>query len=197
MIIFIDRQHSGKPNRITDRGASFDLNQDGTISTEEQEAIWTGRIAIELEIILLGMGFRVLPISDGTYSQRHQRVNSYVSQIQDSEYVYLALHLNSGGGDYSSFFHHYSSTKGSSLAKFMANEMEASFPEIKDHRAIKASPSDWTKNAWNTIKGVGKPVAICCEPLFMDTHWKLLKPENIQKIALAMARGIAEWNGND
>ena len=69
MIVFIDRQHSGKPNKINDRGASRDVNGDGKITAEEKEAIWTARISIELEIALLDMGINVMPISDGTYSQ--------------------------------------------------------------------------------------------------------------------------------
>ena len=50
MIVFIDRQHSGKPSKINDRGASKDINGDGEITAEELEAIWTGRLEIELEV---------------------------------------------------------------------------------------------------------------------------------------------------
>ena len=39
MLIFLDRQHSGKPKRVSDRGAGQDLDGDGVISWEEKEAM--------------------------------------------------------------------------------------------------------------------------------------------------------------
>ena len=77
MLIFIDRQHAGKPKRPSDRGAGQDLDGDGKVSWWEKEAIWTGKLSIELEILLLEMGYDVLPISDGSYQTRHARVNNY------------------------------------------------------------------------------------------------------------------------
>ena len=122
MIVFIDRQHAGKPSKINDRGASRDINGDGEITAEELEAIWTARIAINLEIRLLDMGISVMPISDGTYSKRHERVNQY-ADMHPGPWVYLAMHLNSGGGNYGSYFYDYRSTKGQQLATIMANKL--------------------------------------------------------------------------
>ena len=34
MIVFIDRQHAGKPNKLDDRGASVDVDGDGKIDSE-------------------------------------------------------------------------------------------------------------------------------------------------------------------
>ena len=65
MLIFLDRQHAGKPNRLSDRGAGLDLNNNGLVDWWEKEAIWTGILSIELELLLLEMGCDVLPISDG------------------------------------------------------------------------------------------------------------------------------------
>lgn len=191
MLVCIDRQHSGKPNRLSDRGASQDLDGDGVISWAEKEAIWTGRIAIELEILLLEMGYDVLPISDGDYKSRHERVNQYSQGHLDC--IYLALHLNAGGGDYGSFFHHYASVAGRELAQSIADSLHQSLPNINSCKAIAARSEDWTKNAWNTIKGVGRPVAICCEPLFMDTHQNLLNHHGIKQISLGIAQGIKNW----
>ncbi len=190
MLVFLDRQHAGKPKRLSDRGAGQDLDGDGVISWEEKEAIWTGKLSIELEILLLGLGYDVMTISDGDYRERHNRVNQYSYGIQES--IYLALHLNSGGGKYGSFFYHHSSTKGRELSKQMAKSLYDQI-EISDTKAIPCASGDWTKNAWNTIKGVGRPVAICCEPIFMDTHKHFLTDEGIKLIALGMASGIQSW----
>ena len=75
MIVFIDRQHAGKPDKLADRGAAVDLDGD---STPEREAIITGKIAIELEKILIMLGVDVMPISDGTY---HPPPNTPLSLI--------------------------------------------------------------------------------------------------------------------
>lgn len=191
MLVFIDRQHSGKPNILSDRGASQDLDGDGVISWAEKEAIWTGRMAIELEILLLEMGYDVLPISDGSYKYRHQRVNYYSEGKTNT--IYLALHLNAGGGEYGSFFYHYASSQGRQLAGMMADSLYRTVSTINDTKAIPAKSQDWTANAWNTIKGVGRPVAICCEPIFMDTHHNLLNPHGIKQISIGMAQGIKNW----
>ena len=194
MIVFIDRQHSGKPNKINDRGASRDVNGDGKITAEEKEAIWTARISIELEIALLDMGINVMPISDGTYSQRHARVNDYANR-HPGPWVYLAMHLNSGGGNYGSYFYDYRSSQGQQLATILSKELK-SVIDINT-KALPANPDNWTKNAFYTIRHVQRPVAICCEPFFMDTHQNLLSIPNIKKISTSMALALRAWGKND
>ena len=53
MIVFIDRQHAGKPNKMADRGAAVDIDGD---ATPELEAIITGHLSIELENLLIVTG---------------------------------------------------------------------------------------------------------------------------------------------
>ena len=196
MLVFIDRQHSGKPNKLNDRGACADIDNNGKKDTHELEAVFTGKIAIELEIALLCYGIDVLPISDGLYSKRHQRVNEYAA-MYDGPMVYLAMHLSAGGGDYGAFFYDWRSEKGLHLANFMCTELKT-LPQIQKCKPIAAKPEDWTKNAFNTIAGVNKPVALCCEPLFIDNpahNVLLLGNEGINKIANVMATAIAKWGG--
>ena len=193
LIVYIDRQHSGKPARPTDRGAGVDIDGDGRIAAEEREAIFTAKIAVALEIILLNAGATVIPISDGSYKDRHTRVNAYSNSFQgDAIQCYLALHLNAGGGSYAAFFHHHASLSGEKLAAILARKMEEALP-VTGGKAIPASSGDWTKNAYATIRGVGRPVAICCEPLFMDTHVHLLNDNGMQSIATAIAQGLKDW----
>ena len=193
MLIFIDRQHAGKPSKVDDRGASVDINQDGQISSDEQEAHWTGYLSLMLEKRLLDLGHHVIPISDGSYTERHIRVNDYSGRFDDIKMVYLAMHLNAGGGDYGAFFHHHLSTQGKELAAALASNLGRVIT-VKKQKVIAAKPDDWTKNAWHTIKNVGKPIAICCEPIFMDTHTDLLSPFGMSQIAIGMAQGLDSWS---
>ena len=192
MLVFIDRQHAGKPNKIADRGASRDINGDGEITSDELEAIWTARIAISLEIKLLDMGINVMPISDGRYSERHERVNKY-ADMHPGPWVYLAMHLNAGGGDYGAFFYDHRSSNGQQLATIMATQLNGDVEEIEKAKAIEARKDNWTKNAFYTIRSVGRPVAICVEPFFMDTHQSLLSMQGVFKVASSMAIALRKW----
>ena len=115
-------------------------------------------------------------MSDGTYKSRHARVNAYDERNTSGKpSIYVAAHLNAGGGSYSAMFYHHQSASGVDLAK----AMNAKIKERTDISSVKAIPScndDWTKNAFYCIKGVGRPIAICAEPLFLDnpSHQKLL-----------------------
>lgn len=191
MIVFIDRQHAGKPDRPEDRGATV---MPSPAFGMGKEAIYTGYLSLMIEEKLLENGAKVIPISDGKYSDRHKRVNEYSKRFQGEKKVYLALHLNCGGGDYASFFH-MGSQAGKDLAAKICDEMrEASLPGLVRCLPKQASPEDWTKNAWYTIRGVQAPIAICCEPLFMDTHRDLLTLEHLKTIAEAIATGVTRWS---
>ena len=107
--------------------------------------------------------------------------------------IYLAMHLNAGLGNYGSMFYHHQSSQGLGLARAICTGLTSFLPEIPDFKAIKAQPADWTKNAYYTIKGVGRPVAICSEPLFIDTHSNLITVEGMAKVALGMSTGIISW----
>ena len=195
MIVFIDRQHAGQIKHIKSRGATYDVDGDGE---KDREAIITGKISIELEKILILLGVDVMPISDGTYSERHTRVNNYAAMYPNRKTVYLAMHLNAGMGTYGAFFYHHASTQGERLAQHLCDGITtAGF--VDKAKALACKPSDWTKNAYYCIKGVGRPVAICCEPLFMDqpAHAKHLTNEGIQGLAMCMANAIVKWGSND
>lgn len=191
MIVYIDRQHAGKPHKPSDLGAGVDLDGDGNITVAEREAIWTARIAVEVEICLRDRGVLVMPISDGTYSARHKRVNTY-SETYGGPQVYLAMHLNAGGGDYGAMFYDYQSTKGKQLALCISTGL-STYLEIPQ-KQIEARPDNWTKHAYNTIKGVNRPVAICVEPIFVDSHKHFLSVKGIMSIAKGISEGLILWN---
>lgn len=194
MLVILDRQHSGQINRLTSIGAVADIDGDGEKSIHEAEAFWTGYLSMSIELNLRQNDIHVIPISDGSYQERHSRVNDYAARYT-GPVVYLALHLNAGLGDYGAMFYDHRSAAGADLSDHIAEAMEANLPEIRTVKKIPASPADWTKNAYYTIKGVGRPVAICSEPLFIDCeqHQQLLTQDGIQRVGFAMAQGIKKW----
>jgi len=202
-VVFLDRQHAGKPGRrAADRGASADLDGDGTIDTDELEAILTMHYLTAAEVALLEDGHTVVPISDGWYSARHDRVNAY-SGTFGSEYgpqVYVAAHLNAGWGGrpgkgYGSVFYDVRSRRGIRLAVAIARELRLVAPELSEAKAIECKPDGWTRGAFGTIGGVVRPVGICYEPAFLDcpAHADLLGVDGLRAMGTALAHGIDKW----
>jgi N-acetylmuramoyl-L-alanine amidase len=187
-IVFLDRQHLGNPKNFDSQGAAYN----GAI-----EAHLTSLYLHFAEWKLREMGITVVLISDGTYEERHKRVNEY-SRGYDKA-VYISAHINAGKGDYCASFYDYRSSKGLTLASsinhFMARWMENIFCSPSKTKAIPANPNDWTKNAYYCIKGVNAPVAICFEPFFIDSpaHVDLLNEDGLEMVGIALAHGIKKY----
>ena len=195
LIIGLDRQHTGQVGRyIESIGAVKDIDGDGVNEKDEAEAIWTAKYGLQCEIALRDLGYHPIPLSDGSYKDRADRFNYYAANYE-GDAVYIALHCNAGGGDYSVFFYDYRSTEGKRLAQCIADAMQDACPVIGGHRIRAARPDDWTKNAYGTIRNVGAPVAICAEPLFLDNerHRRYLTPDGMLLIGTAIAQGIEKW----
>tara|TARA_R110002110_G_scaffold122465_1_gene298712 strand:+ start:496 stop:1083 length:588 start_codon:yes stop_codon:yes gene_type:complete len=188
-MIYIDIQHIGKPNKPDDMGAGFGDDP------WETEAYWTTLYAFHMEMRLRELGYSVMRLCDGRYSDRHERVNRYEADYPSSKpSVYIACHINAGGGSYSVMFHDHRSSLGPDLAAAIADEMD--LPGISTTKTLPASPSDWTSNAYNTIKDVRRPVSICAEPLFLDNEnhrREYLELDRIFLIGEAIANGIHSW----
>ena len=199
-IVYLDRQHSGKPGRkAKERGAGPDLDGDGVVCVEEREAMLTARYLLACESALIEMGHTVIPIGDGWYSDRHRRVNAYAGTFPaGTPQVYVAGHLNAGGGDYGAVFYDHRSRSGPELAARIAKQLRMVAPEINGVKCIEAKPDNWTRNAYATIGGVMQPVAICYEPCFMDrdSHADLLTREGLSAIGRSLAAGIDTWATN-
>lgn len=187
MLVFLDRQHTGKPNRWKDCGA---VSPGGV-----QEIYLTDKYIHYAQIRLRDQGIDVCVLSDGHYSERHERVNRYAQT--DPFSVYIACHINAGGGAYSAAFYDYRSSNGENLAKCIndrLNQRVQQFNNPRNTREIKAQPGDWTKNAYYTIKGVA-PVAICWEPFFIDNndHADLMTDEGLKNLGQCLADGIKTY----
>ena len=199
-VIYLDRQHSGKPGRkVGDRGATADLDRDGTSEVHEREALLTPVYLHHCEVRLLEYGHSVIPISDGWYCDRHRRVNEYSGSFpKGTRQVYVAAHINAGGGTYGAIFYDYRSRRGPELSARIASALRSIAPELSDVRCIESKPDNWTRNAFATIAGVVQPVGLCVEPAFIDApqHQDLLgSPEGLRSIGYAIADGINHWGG--
>lgn len=192
-VVFLDRQHIGQIRKPSDLGAFSRL-----VGRHEAEMVADYFNAAELAFRKLGID--VIPVSDGRYSDRHMRVLEYANQGGAGKYVYVAGHLNAGGGDYGAAFYDHRSTMGANCATFIADALSEHCPELERTLQIKAQPNDWTLHAFNTIKGifVGRPCAICYEPCFVDkeAHVPLLEPQGLERIGEALAFGINKWMEN-
>jgi hypothetical protein len=139
-------------------------------------------------------GIDVCVLSDGWYKDRHQRVNQYARGHDKA--VYVSCHINAGGGDYAATFYDHRSSSGRDLATHINGRLHQwCDPVYNKTKAIPANPEDWTKNAYNTIKGVGAPVAVCFEPFFIDceSHKELMTPTGLEMVGLSLAVGIKSF----
>ena len=186
--VFLDRQHSGQIHKPHSYGAFCNI-------VGRHEADLTAEYLLAAERSLREFGIAVIPISDGRYSERHARVLEYAAKAQGRT-VYVAAHLNAGGGDYSCAFYDHRSKMGKNCASHVADAM-GELPELRRSLAKPATPEDWTKNAHATIGGVyvGRPCGLCFEPCFVDNddHKQLLEPEGLVRIGRALAEGIHNW----
>jgi N-acetylmuramoyl-L-alanine amidase len=188
-LVALDRQHSGVPSRAyADAGAWADLDRDGRRDGEEQEALLTPVYLLAAEKRLRELGHSVLVVSDGQYTARHARVREYAAD------VYVACHLNAGGGDYGLAVHDARSTGGRALAGAVVRSLTAACPELR--RGVVGDTVGFPR-ARACIEGVfaGKPVGLCFEPAFMDRpeHQALLTPAGLERIGRALADGIDAW----
>tara|TARA_Y100001963_G_scaffold151032_1_gene233177 strand:- start:404 stop:1027 length:624 start_codon:yes stop_codon:yes gene_type:complete len=197
LLVGIDRQHAGVPSKkkIGASGAHHDIDLDGKKEVWEQEIFWTAKYGLAIEESLRAMKyFEVMPISDGFYYDRHRRFNEYCMTL-GMQGVYLALHCNAGGGDSSIMFYDYRSKRGPKLATSIIEKIKEDVQELGKYSIRAAKPSDWTKNAYYTIRNIGSAVSICCEPFFLDSpaHRVIMNQRGMHRIGTAIALGIRDW----
>lgn len=199
-LIILDRQHAGKPGNRGDRGATTDLDGNGRVDQWEREALLTPRYLLVAEEILLAAGLDVICLSDGSYAERHARAKAYKADI------YVAAHLNAGGGLDGKGFWDSRSRKGAALAVAVATNLRAICPELRKAEPVACrddrhdSTTPWLWRPWYTIEGVfaGSPVGLCYEPCFLDqpAHRPLLDDQGLGRLGLALAEGILAYLGH-
>lgn len=199
--LILDIQHAGKPSRPTDLGASADLDGDGVIERDEHEARLTPLYAAACRDLASEAGAPVLWLDGGEYSSRHRAANEIAKSQPGRRWLYVACHLNAGGGDYGLVVADGRSKAGRAAAEDVAAQLRSQLsPELRRALAgtTAAEGSDWPR-AYGTIAGVwdgpGNIAGICFEPAFIDTerHRPLLTPEGMKRIGRALFEGARAW----
>lgn len=207
--VIMDIQHAGKPSRPWDRGASHDLNKDGVISSNEQEANLTPlyvkgvREAAEYHKDSAPLPVLVSTLLMGEYPSRQRQANSIAKQNPEDMHIYVACHLNIGS-DKSLIIHDGRSSLGKKAAEYVAGTMRELFHmygypikalayELPDKRQQK----QWQRNAQYTINGIYKGpsniTGLCFEPLSLDVHSHLMDAQHLEAIGEALYFGFTDY----
>ena len=189
-LVIVDRPHSGKPDRVRDLGCWSDLNGDGKADQDEQEAVISAKYALAIECELRELDRLVIPMSDGVYSARHARANSYAGDY--TRCVYLTCHVNAGGGSYATTFYDARSATGPDLAKRIASAL--SFPTLANSHARACSGAK-NARAYSCVKGLTRPIGIVLEPFFLDgPHAGIhASTSGLQRIGQSVASAVHQF----
>lgn len=200
MIVILDRQHYGKPGK-SDPGAVFDLDKNGKVETQEQEANLTPRYIMPMVSRLKQMRITTHVLDKGWYPDRHKVAVQIARDNPKHKVAYLACHLNAGGGTYAAVIHDARSKGGALLAAALATGLEdAHLFGVKTQKIAAASPDNAWKNVYHTISGIYAGPAnisgVCVEPYFLDqpAHEWLTTPEGGEAVAMALIDGVVRWS---
>ena len=199
MIVIFDRQHYGKPGKA-DMGAGYDLDNDGKVEVQEQEANLTPLYFLPAKAALEKMGHSVYVLDQGWYSDRHKKANAIAAANKGSLVAYIACHINAGKGDYSVMISDERSTRGASLALCLSDALSAEkLSGLKRNLTRSASATNEWKRGFSTISGIfagpANIAGVCFEPYFIDRpeHAWLASPEGGEAIAKAIVAGLTAW----
>jgi len=203
MHIVLSRDHVGKPGK-NDLGAGADLDGDGTVETHEMEANLTPFYINACKDLATRTDHDVSVVEEGWYSKRHEDAILLAASEKTQPTAYISCHLNAGGGDYAAVFYDYRSKNGERLASKIAGALgQLQMPGVSRVGIIPANPNNWTKHAFNTIKGIysgpANISAVCFEPLFIDNkkHQLHLTEEGLGYVGRALALGCMRWAGSN
>lgn len=186
MLVALDLQHSGRPDKLNDRGAVF---------KDFEEVQLTRRIMNAADVSLRRLGHTVIPLSDGYYVERQQRARDYGARI------YVGLHVATGGCDFGRVFYDYRRSRihGLYLAQLIADHMERHF--AYDQVVSPACPyypeETSAYRVWEYLEGLeeGGPIGLVFEPGFMDgPRWHSKDfIERVEEAGMALASGLHAW----
>ena len=182
--VILDWQHHGKPGK-DDHGASFEGLRETDLSSGYINA---AKAALELA------GIPVLVLAYGWYGARHAYVREAAKAVT-GKCVYVACHVNAGGGSYGLVCYDSRSSAGEYLSDAVSAELGKL---VSKSRSEAASPSLWG-NAYNTISGVYEGPAnlsgICFEPGFIDSEENahLWYADGLVRVGEALAAGILNY----
>ena len=166
-ILIIDRQHGEKSPGSFDPGCQAIVGGRRIIETDLTEeygaAIDEGATAA---------GHKVVWLRSGSYYHRQKEANQLARDSKGEKVLYLALHVNAGGGTYALSMHARRSRGGKVAAEAMAAAMKP-LEGISRSKVIGCDDIGWTRRAYYCIKGIWKGPAnisgVLLEPFFIDS----------------------------
>jgi len=174
--IALDVQHMGKPHRPYDRGASCAGYYEADLVLRYAGLAYQQLVAKRYEVFLL---------TSGRYSERHEWVNKHGVEL------YLACHLNAGGGSYSLVEYYYDAGQ---KTREIASVFADCFRRVLGTSNAKVWEIPKGGRGAVCLEGT-RPSALLLEPLFIDNtvHFELVvhQPELVAK---AIVRAIEEYN---
>ena len=186
--VAVDVQHLYRVNRPRDRGAVFRL-ADGSKITEAHAATLyaqalTQRFRDHGASVLTNDPVRGVLV--GYYSTRNRAAGLW------GAHVYLACHLNAGGGSYA-LCEAMSATIGVGLAKHVATGLAEACPGIQFGRT--ATLHHGERGAVCIERVPASTAAVLLEPFFGDSlpHQYLFAAHQLVRIGETIARSVADW----
>lgn len=202
-MLILDIQHIGKPNNPRDVGAHVDIDGNGMKDAWEAEAALTPIYAYAAAAAAESLGHVAIVVNQGHYWQRHNAANALAaSRKGKGKVLYVACHLNAGGGNYGLVLHDSRSKLGASAAAAVVEGCRPAWDRLGVRVLAPQQTSDghpqWPR-AYQTIDGIyagpANIAGICFEPLFVDTHRNLLRtPDALQSIGRHLAQGFHNWS---
>lgn len=190
LLALLDVQHAGRPSRPGDLGA------------QGREVPYVRGYVSATRAALEACGVEVVVLEQGEYADRHAAARDLVASRQPDRALYVACHLNAGGGDYGLVLHDSRSRSGQRAAETVAWRLgQALCPPLR--RVVtswtSAEPSAPYPRAWGCLRGIYQgPASLCgilVEPLFLDqaAHDSLTTPTGLARVGAALGSGIAAY----
>jgi len=182
--VILDWQHHGKPGK-DDRGAVSGDLQEVALSHNYIQAARDALEAAGVPVLVFGLGW---------YSARHAYACEAAKAVT-GRCVYVACHVNAGGGSYGLVCYDSRSSAGEYLSDAVSSELGKL---VGTSRSEAASPALWG-NAYNTIEGIYEGPSnlsgICFEPGFIDSadHRHLWYADGLVRVGEALAAGILTY----
>ncbi len=204
MLVILDRQHGDKGG-TWDTGAAFG----GHLAAKPDGATyWPNPPIFEVDLTtgylaharrhLEAAGHRVQMIDAGPYRERQQLANDSARAYRGLA-LYVAAHINAGGGRYGLALYDARSKMGAVAAGDVADALKEGLPELTKARATAATASGWTARALGTIRGIwfGPPniSGICFEPGFIDSphHRSMWTEAGLRRVGRSLADGLQRY----
>lgn len=215
--LIVDIQHAGIPTRPGDMGATYDLDGDGVRGENgEREVDMVRAYAPVAADYVRARGHRATILETGTYGQRHATAIRIAQSDPSARCLYVASHLNAGGGRYGLLRPHYRSAGGAVAASIVGAMLSRRLPELSEVRLDPLYPdaatagkagrdvSDagrvgWWTRGWSCIDGIwtgpANLVGILCEPFFIDSaaHRALTTRAGLVRVGEAIGEGAMAW----